>query len=554
MRQCDRGGALCLVAFGVQRARARRLRFGERVDGHSTPTRSLARCATPTVGLCLDLRLPWCLRLRRPRSAMSARLPGQLRFRLQAPRRGADQRLPVQARRRQRRQRLVGDEAQVRRSRPNGRRCASRSVTSRRPGGRRKRRSSKHSAKLEFTLASGKGGKGSACFDALTFDALPPPDDSPLTATLSRKDNVAARYDLGSVARDRRRDPALEAGRRRGCVLRCRCRTMAQDVAHASTKWRRSDGGEDFIALPEARGALHPAWIRRPATRRLRRSRRRSRWPSPQRTNDFLKADRGAQRHAATFRAASSASSRTGPIVGVDGGHGTGPARRRRRDRSGKGGFSVEPFVLGEASASTGPTSRATQIAAGRLPADSLRALAHDDARLDVTAFASRHAGDSRLVARYRLTQHDARAAAISRSRWAAPLAGEPADASSSTPIGGVSPITRCGSMPRRGRRSTAVRRIALRIAFASRRFDARHAFESQLAGRQRFRRHVVDDPDWPGVGRAARSTRPGARRAARSRWRCRLSGEASPRRPIAMRKPRTARPRREPGTTSSTA
>ena len=36
-----------------------------------------------------------------------------------------------------------------------------------------------HSAKLEFTLASGDGGKGSACFDALTFQALPPQDDSP---------------------------------------------------------------------------------------------------------------------------------------------------------------------------------------------------------------------------------------------------------------------------------------------------------------------------------------------------------------------------------------
>jgi hypothetical protein len=41
----------------------------------------------------------------------------------------------------------------------------------------------KHSAKLEFTLASGEGGKGSACFDALTFEELPPPDDSPLTGT-----------------------------------------------------------------------------------------------------------------------------------------------------------------------------------------------------------------------------------------------------------------------------------------------------------------------------------------------------------------------------------
>src|SRR5690606_15626582 len=52
------------------------------------------------------------------------------------------------------------------------------------------------SATLEFTLASGEGGKGSACFAALTFAALPPVDGSPLRGRLHR-DRAGHVFDLG---------------------------------------------------------------------------------------------------------------------------------------------------------------------------------------------------------------------------------------------------------------------------------------------------------------------------------------------------------------------
>jgi hypothetical protein len=48
-------------------------------------------------------------------------------------------------------------------------------------GDRRNEKTLAKSAKLEFTLASGEGGKGSICLDDLTFAELPPQDDSPLT-------------------------------------------------------------------------------------------------------------------------------------------------------------------------------------------------------------------------------------------------------------------------------------------------------------------------------------------------------------------------------------
>ena len=98
------------------------------------------------------------------------------------------------------------------------------------------------SAKLEFTLASGEGGKGSICLDDLTFAELPPPDDSPLTTTRSRIDD-GWMFDLGKVR---------EIG---GLIVRAAGNSGEVSLSSDGQHWREvlvtSDGSEKYVALPE---------------------------------------------------------------------------------------------------------------------------------------------------------------------------------------------------------------------------------------------------------------------------------------------------------------
>ncbi|MEO8161634.1 MAG: discoidin domain-containing protein, partial [Arenimonas sp.] len=121
----------------------------------------------------------------------------------------------------------------------------------------------KHSESVEFTLASGTGGKGSVCFDQLRFTPLTPDDGSPLSVTrqLGRGE---LRLDLGRVR---------EFG---GLSLHWPTQARfdyALAVSDNGRDWRvlgdfpRSDGGDDWIALTESEGRFLRVSARDRATR-----------------------------------------------------------------------------------------------------------------------------------------------------------------------------------------------------------------------------------------------------------------------------------------------
>ncbi len=267
----------------------------------------------------------------------------------------------------------------------------------------------KHSAKLEFTLASGEGGKGSACFDALTFQALPPPDDSPLTGTLSRKDNVFT-YDLGKTR---------EIG---GAILRWKAGEAADwytaSLSADGRTWRKvyeemsSDGGEDFIALPEEEArylridvrsvqffgpklaqleAVEVQPLAFAATKNAFLTSIATRMPK----GDFPRGFVGEQSYWT--------------IVGVDGGTQQGLLGEDGSVEFTPGGFSITPFADGPKGRIDWANTPATQtLLDSYLPIPSVH-FVRDDMRLDITAFAVGKPKDARMIVRYRVTNTGAR-------------------------------------------------------------------------------------------------------------------------------------------------
>ena len=135
----------------------------------------------------------------------------------------------------------------------------------------------RNSAKLEFTVYNNAGGKGSVCFDELTFTGLPAEDHSPLIATASASvangSGVAANAVDGNAATAWYADFAaetqprltLDMGRLRefgGLKLAWKEGEFASDyllqLSDDGAHWRDvrtvvgGNGGTDYLALPES--------------------------------------------------------------------------------------------------------------------------------------------------------------------------------------------------------------------------------------------------------------------------------------------------------------
>ncbi|MBN8261099.1 MAG: discoidin domain-containing protein [Xanthomonadales bacterium] len=255
------------------------------------------------------------------------------------------------------------------------------------------------SAMLEFTLASGEGGKGEACFDALGFRALPAADDAPLVGNLHAAGQGAV-YDLG---RSREFGGAIlhwAAGQPAGDY-----RIELSDDAHA---WRRvrevrgSDGGEDFIPLPEQEARYLRIVPSREAGPRLQRVDMQPLAFSAT-TNDFLKAV-AARAPRGTWPRGFSGEQPYWTIVGIDGGSDQGLIGEDGAIELGKGAPSVEPFVVVDGKLVTWADVQATQsLQDGYLPIPSVH-WKHAAFALDVTALASGTPALAHLHGRYRLT------------------------------------------------------------------------------------------------------------------------------------------------------
>ncbi|CAN5144194.1 discoidin domain-containing protein [soil metagenome] len=283
-----------------------------------------------------------------------------------------------------------------------------------------------HSAKLEFTLASGDGGKGTVCFDALRFEPLAPDDGSPLRATTTNRAGAAAldgREDTiwhGRFAD--RRALVMDLGRVRefgGLSLQWSAQhTSDYDLSAsndgATWKTLRSvhggNGGRDWLALPESearylrltplRGPLASFGLAEAVVEPL---------AFAATSNDFIKSV-AAISPRGDWPRGFSGEQPYWTIVGVDGGKQQGLISEDGAIELGKGGPSIEPFVLVDGKRVGWPdVTTAQSLQDGYLPIPSVDWV-HPEFGLKVTAFGVGAAGDSRLVARYRLTNTGATA------------------------------------------------------------------------------------------------------------------------------------------------
>ena len=295
----------------------------------------------------------------------------------------------------------------------------------------------RRSAALELTVSAGKGGgKGRACIAGLALRELPVDDGSPLAGTLARGGDGWA-YDLGRVR---------EFG---GAILRWNPGASGFDYAIAlsddGAHWRGvrevrdSDGGEDFIALPESEARylrIAPGKGRADLAGIDVQPLAFAATP-----NDFIRqvamrAPRGEYPRGFVGEQP------YWTLLGVDGGHEQGLIGEDGAIELARGGFSIEPFVVSGGKLATWADVRSTQaLQDGDLPIPTVH-WTHPEFGLDITAFASGTARRSQLVARYVLANTTREPRDYVLALVARPFQVNPPSQFLNTP-GGVSPIHR---------------------------------------------------------------------------------------------------------------
>lgn len=285
------------------------------------------------------------------------------------------------------------------------------------------------SAKLEYTVYNNEGGKGSVCFDELTFTALAPEDRSPLAAMASA--SVANGSGVGTNAVDGNPETAwyadfaaatqpqltLDLGKQRefgGLKLVWKEGEFASDylvqLSNDGTHWRDvrtvvgGNGGSDYLALSESE------------SRYLRLSMAAGPGKSfglaeaiveplefAATPNDFIKSVAGDSPRG-WFPRGFVGEQPYWTLVGIDGGHEQGLIGEDGAIELDKGAPSIAPMVLVDGELVTWADVELSQsLQDGYLPIPSVD-WKHADFGLRVTAFAEGQAGDARLVGRYRLT------------------------------------------------------------------------------------------------------------------------------------------------------
>ncbi|NCT70365.1 MAG: coagulation factor 5/8 type domain-containing protein [Xanthomonadaceae bacterium] len=287
----------------------------------------------------------------------------------------------------------------------------------------------RRSTKLEFTVYNNAGGKGSVCFDQLTFQPLPVDDGTPLTGKASA--SVAFPAGAAALAMDGKADTAwsadlhgekdpqltLDLGKLRefgGLVLRWKPEQHSSDylvqLSDDGVRWRDArtvvdgNGGNDYLALPESEARYVRLTIGDGPGRSFALAELEVKpLAFAAHPNDLIKA-MAAESPKGWFPRGFSGEQPYWTIVGLDGGREQGLIGEDGAIEIAKGGISVEPFVQVDGRWIGWSDVQATQSLQDRyLPMPTV-AWKHPDFALATTAFATGKPGDSRVVARHRLT------------------------------------------------------------------------------------------------------------------------------------------------------
>lgn len=280
------------------------------------------------------------------------------------------------------------------------------------------------SEKIEFTIYNNAGGKGTVCFDQLTFEALPADDTSPLTASAASTTTSA---DVGNVVDGNAESAWVTPAAPQNLVLdlgKTRefggLRLQWQPGRHASAytvslssdgeTWTQvrevtgGNGGVDWLSLPEAEARYIGLDLRagpgdgfalnEVAVQPLAMS---------EHPNDVLEAV-AKDRPKGQFPRGFSGEQAYWTILGLDGGYEQGLIGEDGAIEVAAGGFSIEPFVrVGDALVTWADAKIAQMLQDDYLPIPSVD-WTHEALNLRVTGFASGTPKDSQLVARYRLS------------------------------------------------------------------------------------------------------------------------------------------------------
>ncbi|MDR6672712.1 discoidin domain-containing protein [Xanthomonas sp. 1678] len=319
----------------------------------------------------------------------------------------------------------------------------------------------KRSAQIEFTIYNQVGGKGTVCFDQLALTPLPPQDTSPLAVKVSADTAPALEQRIADGKADtvwysgnaKTQTVMLDLGKVRefgGAKLQWApgvyaSRYRLQGSADGRS-WRElrnvtaGNGGTDWLPMPETEAryvridledgpsfrygiadiALQPlAFAATP--------------------NDFVKSV-AADSTRGWFPRGFSGEQPYWTIVGLDGGREQGLVGEDGAIEVGKGGFSIEPFLLLDGKRlSWADVKTAQSLQDDYLPIPSVD-WSHDNAGLRITAFVQGTPEQAQLVARYRLSNPSKQPHDYTLALAVRPFQVNPPSQFLNT-VGGVSPI-----------------------------------------------------------------------------------------------------------------
>ncbi|HZF97950.1 MAG TPA: discoidin domain-containing protein, partial [Pseudoxanthomonas sp.] len=327
-------------------------------------------------------------------------------------------------------------------------------------------RTLRRSARLEYTVYNNAGGKGEVCFDELALEPLPVDDGSPLTGAVSANASLPAGPARNAVDGDRATAwhadfgaddvpmLTLDLGRVRefgGVKLTWREGEHASDyllqLSEDARRWRDvrtvagGDGGVDHIALTESEARyVRLKMVGGPGASSFGLAELQLQPLSfSAHPNDFVKAV-AADSPRGWFPRGFSGEQPYWTIVGLDGGREQGLIGEDGAIEVGKGGFTIEPFVLVDGALLTWADVRSSQsLQDGYLPIPSVD-WTHADAGLRVTAFVHGTPSRSQLIARYRLANTGTAAREFALALAVRPLQVNPPSQRLNT-VGGLSPI-----------------------------------------------------------------------------------------------------------------